>query len=137
MTKKEDIRAIKKHEAIVEQVRPPVSANVVEKMFSPNIEKHGGSEDSEDVSMIIREWLSKAHITRKTRYNKRQVVAVSILQSLANTYKIRTLDRFLNEFRTSKLSEDGKSSSELEGILKARMPQEEDLELKKLSRFLE
>lgn len=134
MTKKQFVEAIKKKEA--EKVSN-MTGNVVDRVFNPPQENRAGSDSSEDVAMIIREWLAKDHITRKTRYNKRQVVAVSILQSLANTYKIRTLDRFLNEFRTSKLSEDGKSSSELENILKARMPQEEDLELKKLSRFLE
>jgi hypothetical protein len=93
-------------------------------------------KDQEDVAMIIKEWLSPKHIKEKTRLNKRQVIALTILQSLADTYNIKTLKRFLMEFRRNKLSEDGKSSSELENILKSRMPSE-DSNLEKLSKFLE
>jgi hypothetical protein len=92
------------------------------------------STESEDVAMIIREWLAPKHVKAKTRYTKKQVIAVSILQSLADTYNIKTLKRFLIEFKTAKLSEDGQSSSELEGILKARIQETEDVELKKLSK---
>jgi hypothetical protein len=93
---------------------------------------------AEDIRLIIAEWLKPEHIKRKTRFNTRQVRAVSILQSLADTYHIKTLQRFLDEFRTNKLSEDGQSSKELENILKARMPElQEDNALSKLNRFLE
>jgi len=68
---------------------------------------------------------------------KKQVVSISILQSLCDTYNIQTLNRFLNEFRTNKLSEDGKSSKELEAILKARIQDVEDTNLGRLSKFLE
>jgi uncharacterized Rmd1/YagE family protein len=95
------------------------------------------SNESENVSLIIKEWLDPKHAKAKTRYTKKQVVAVSILQSLAETYNIKTLKRFLQEFKIAKLSEDGQSSSELEGILKARLPEEQDIELRKLTKFLE
>jgi hypothetical protein len=73
----------------------------------------------------------------KTRLTKKQVISIAILQSLADTYHIITLTRFLDEFRTGKLSEDSKSSIELENILKARMPEIEATNLSKLSKFLE
>jgi hypothetical protein len=93
--------------------------------------------DAENVAMIIKEWLDRKHIKQKTRYTKRQVIAMSILQSLATRYNIKTLDKFLMEFRTNKLSEDGKSSSELENILKARLPNIEENALKKFEKYLE
>jgi hypothetical protein len=109
----------------------------MDKVFNPTTEQTHVSSESEDVAMIIREWLAPKHVKAKTRYTKKQVIAVSILQSLADTYNIKTLKRFLIEFKTAKLSEDGQSSSELEGILKARIQETEDVELKKLSKFLE
>lgn len=111
------------------------SSDVITKVFGNQDQKI--TSDTENVSMIIKEWLDPKHIKSKTRYTKKQVVAVSILQSLAETYNIKTLKRFLQEFKTAKLSEDGQSSSELENILKARLPDEQDVELKKLSKFLE
>lgn len=118
---------------------PPVSQNtdLLSKVFNPMNEQTKMSSESEDVAMIIREWLSPKHVKAKTRYTKKQVIAVSILQSLADTYNIKTLKRFLIEFKTAKLSEDGQSSSELEGILKARIQETENVELKKLEKFLE
>lgn len=110
--------------------------NIIDKIFAPNTEGVGEVE-TEDVSKIIKEWLDPKHIRAKTRYNKQQVVAVAILQSLADTYNIKTLKRFLIEFRTGKLSEDGKSSTELENILKSRMLDNEPSHLKSLSKFLE
>lgn len=110
--------------------------DVVTRIFGSNQDQRITSEN-ENVSLIIKEWLDPRHIKAKTRYTKKQVIAVSILQSLAETYNIKTLKRFLQEFKTAKLSEDGKSSSELESILKNRLPEERDIELKKLSKFLE
>jgi len=107
------------------------------KIFGNTEETTHVNSEAENVSMIITEWLDKKHIKSKTRLNKQQVIALSILQSLADTYNIRTLKRFLDEFRTNKLSEDGKSSSELENILKARMPNIEESNVDKLAKFLE
>ena len=111
--------------------------NVFDQIFKTQPSKDQGLSEAENVSLIISEWLSKKHIRQKTRYTKRQVMAVSSLQSLADTYEIKTLNRFLNEFRTNKLSEDGKSSQELENILKSRMPQMEETQLEKLGKYLE
>lgn len=111
--------------------------NLLNRVFASPVDSQHVSSESEDVAMIIREWLAPKHVKAKTRYTKKQVIAVSILQSLADTYNIKTLKRFLIEFKTAKLSEDGQSSSELEGILKARIQETDDVELKKLSKFLE
>lgn len=111
--------------------------NLIDSIFKPQQATETSLTEAENVSLIIKEWLSKAHLRMKTRYTKRQVMAVSRLQSLADTYKIKTLQRFLTEFRTNKLSEDGKSSQELENILKSRMPQIEETQLEKLGKFLE
>lgn len=122
----------KEKEKVVE-----LTGSAIEKVFQPPEGNPDKNRESEDVAMIIREWLDPRHLRTKTRYTRSQVHAVTTLQSLADTYKIKTLHRFLKEFRTSKLSEEGKSSSELENILKARLPADEDVELKKLSKFLE
>lgn len=108
----------------------------IQSIFSPNMDK-SEHQQVEDVSKIITEWLLPAHVKAKTRLTKEQVVAVTILQSLADTYNIKTLKRFLKEFRINKLSEDGKSSQELENILKNRTVIEEPSHLKSLSKFLE
>jgi hypothetical protein len=114
-----------------------ITGSAIDRVFMPPPGSEERSRESEDVAMIIREWLDPKHLKTKTRYTKRQATSVTILQSLADTYHIKTIHRFLKEYRTSKLSEDGKSSSELENILKARLPADEDVELRKLSKFLE
>lgn len=111
--------------------------NVVEKIFGSPQGNMADTSEAENVSLIIKEWVNPAHVKYKTRYTKEQVIAVSILQSLADTYNIKTLQRFLKEFRINKLSEDGKSSQELEEILKARIPDIQESNLEKLSKFLE
>jgi len=93
--------------------------------------------EKENVSQIIHEWLSPEHIDKKTRYTPNQVIAISILQSLAETYEIKTLQRFLTEFKTAKLSEGGKSSEELENILRSRLEVTDENELSRLSKYLE
>lgn len=112
---------------------------LLDKIFGGADTGKGGlnTSEAENVSMIIKEWLDPKHIRQKTRLTKKQVIAITILQSLADTYNIKTLKRFLEEYRTSKLSEEGKSSEELENILKARMPQLEETNLQKLGKFLE
>lgn len=112
------------------------TGSIIDRVFAPSKDK-GPTDDREDVSKIIKEWLDPKHVDKKTRYTPQQVIAVSILGSLADTYKIKTLTRFLRAFKTAKLSEGGKSAEELENILKSRLNQEEDVHLKGLSRFLE
>ena len=112
--------------------------NILDRIFgTPQETMHAEMSEAENIAMIIKEWLDPKHIKRKTRLTKRQVIAISILQGLADTYNIKTLKKFLDEFRTNKLSEDGKSSQELENILKARMPDIESTNLQKLQKFLE
>jgi len=113
------------------------SQEIIDKIFGRNDHKDDAEVQVEDVSKIIKEWLDPKHINSKTRLTKNQVIAVTILQSLADTYDIKTLKRFLLQFRTAKLSEDGKSSTELENILKNRTHYEESSSLKSLSKFLE
>ena len=111
--------------------------NIIDKIFSTPHDDKPVATDAENARLIIKEWLDPKHITRKTRYTKKQVIGVSILQSLADTYKIETLQRFLRQFRTNKLSEEGKSSQELENILKSRTPEAEETQLQKFAKYLE
>lgn len=121
-----------------EKPKKQPNVNLVDKIFgTPQEASSKDTSEAENVSLIIKEWLDPKHIRRKTRLTKKQVIAIAILQSLADTYDIKTLKRFLDEFRTGKLSEDGKSSEELENILKARMPDMEKSSLEKISKFLE
>lgn len=113
------------------------NVNIIDKIFSTPHDDKPVATDAENARLIIKEWLDPKHITRKTRYTKKQVIGVSILQSLADTYDIQTLQRFLKQFRTNKLSEDGKSSAELESILKSRTPEAEETQLQKFAKYLE
>ena len=115
--------------------KPP--DNIIDQVFGQPQKSITDTSEAENVSLIIKEWVDPKHVKFKTRYSKRQVISVSILQSLADTYKINTLKRFLKEFRVNKLSEDGESSRELEEILKARIPEIQESNLEKLSKFLE
>lgn len=110
--------------------------SVIDRIFNPQ-SKTQDVVETEDVAKIIKEWLDPKHIDKKTRYTPQQVIAVTILQSLADTYDIRTLKRFLKEFKKGKLSEGGKSASELENILKSRVMNEDEGHLKSLAKFLE
>jgi len=125
----------KKKEPVVKPTTAP-KENILNSIFGKGEETQPPSE-AENIKEIITEWLEPKHIKRKTRLTKKQVVAISILQSLSDTYNIKTLDRFLIEFRTNKLSEDGKSSKELEAILKARIQDIEETNIGRLSKFLE
>lgn len=123
-----------------EGIKPKTApkANILNSIFGKtNEQQENQRTEAENIKEIITEWLHPKHIKRKTRLTKKQVVSISILQSLCDTYNIQTLNRFLNEFRTNKLSEDGKSSKELEAILKARIQDVEDTNLGRLSKFLE
>jgi len=116
----------------------PGTGNILDRIFgTPQETMHAEMGEAENIRLIIQEWLDPKHIRRKTRLTKKQVIAITILQGLADTYNIKTLKKFLDEFRTNKLSEDGKSSEELENILKARIPDIERTNLEKLSKFLE
>lgn len=105
-----------------------------------NFQRDGGQKentDFENAKLLIAEWLAPKHVRYKTRYTSRQVRAVAILQSLADKYKIKTLSRYLKEFRVTKLSENSQSSKELESILKARTIEEKESNLERLSKYLD
>lgn len=113
---------------------------LIDQIFNSNHSNEDKKESSrsENISVIVPEWLNPKHVKYKTRYTKNQITAISTFQSLATKYKIKTLQRFLNEYRIAKLSEDGASSEELKDILVSRMPEEEGKNtLEKLAKFLE
>ena len=118
------------------QALEDTTGDVIGKIFG-TADQHEEVTQAEDVSKIIKEWLNPRHVDKKTRYTPRQVIAVTILQSLADTYKITTLQRFLRAFKTAKLSEGGKSAEELENILKARTSLGDESALKGLAKFLD
>lgn len=117
--------------------------NPIDKLFlkTKNKDSDNDSESKkiEDIRKIIEEWLSQKHIDSKTRLTKNQVIAISILKTLADRYHIRPLQLLLKNYQTFKLSEDGESSKELVEILKERMPEKEqdDNIITTVGRFLE
>ena len=60
----------------------------------------------EDIRKIIEEWLHNKHINAKTRLTKNQVIAISILKTLADRYHIRPLQLLLKNYQTFKLSDN-------------------------------
>ena len=112
-------------------------SNIIDRVFAVPEDPNKPKSEAENVSLIVKEWLKPTHVRYKTRYSKGQIVAMSIFQSLADTYNITTLKRFLKEYRTAKLSEEGKSSEELRDILMNRMPKPDVSNLEKLTRYLE
>ena len=93
--------------------------------------------EAENVSLIIKEWLNLEHIKTKTRLTRRSARAITILQGMADDYKIIVIDNHLIEYRINQLSIDGQTSKELTDILKARLPEFEQSNLDKLSKFLD
>ena len=107
----------KKKEQKLEQPNPQFSIS----HSTMPIKQQGEGYTAEDIRLIIAEWLKPEHTLFKTRYSKRQVRAITKLQPVADRYNIKCLKKVLTEFRIAKLSEEGKSSSELVDILKERM----------------
>lgn len=107
--------------------------------IQPKKENNEENKKAEDISKIISEWLSKKHINAKTRLSKNQVIAISILKTLADKYHIKPLQELLKNYQTFKLSEEGESSKELVEILKERLPDKEDEDsvITQVGRFLE
>lgn len=115
--------------------------NPIDSLFlkSAKNDKEPENKKVEDIRKIIEEWLNTKHINAKTRLTKNQVIAISILKTLADKYCIRPLQLLLKNYQTFKLSEDGKSSEELVEILKERSPEreQEDNIITTVGRFLE
>jgi len=107
--------------------------------IQPKKEDNTESKKAEDISKIIAEWLSKKHINAKTRLTKNQVVAITILKTIADRYHIKPLQDLLKNYQTFKLSEEGESSKELVEILKERLPEKEDEDniITSVGRFLD
>jgi len=114
--------------------------NPIDSLFLNNKkDNEDSSKKVEDIRKIIEEWLNSKHINAKTRLTKNQVIAISILKTLADRYNIRPLQLLLKNYQTFKLSEDGESSKELVEILKERSPEREteDNIITTVGKFLE
>lgn len=116
--------------------------NPIDSLFlkqAKNNDNETGNDKVEDIRRIIEEWLHSKHINAKTRLTKNQVIAISILKTLADRYSIKPLQLLLKNYQTFKLSEDGKSSEELVEILKERTPdrETEDNIITSVGKFLE
>lgn len=82
--------------------------------------------DAENLSEIIRAWLDDKYIHAKTRLNQNQIIALTILKTLSEKYKVTCIKALIDNFVRYKLSEGGQSSKELVDILKARTDVETD-----------
>jgi len=87
--------------------------------------------EGEDIKEIISTWLDDLFIHAKTRLTPNQVIALTILKTLATEYNIECINKLLDNFVRYKLSENGQSSKELVDILKARNQIEPDDDLSK------
>ena len=87
--------------------------------------------DAENLSEIIKAWLDDKYIHAKTRLNQNQIIALTILKTLAEKYNVRCIKQLIDNFVRYKLSEGGQSSKELVDILKARTEVEVDDSLSK------
>ena len=87
--------------------------------------------DAENLSEIIKAWLDDKYIHSKTRLNQNQIIALTILKTLAEKYKVTCIKQLIDNFVRYKLSEGGQSSKELVDILKARTEVDVDDSLSK------
>lgn len=95
------------------------------------------NNEIEDIKAIIETWLDKRFVHAKTRLTPNQVIALTILKTLATKYNIKCIDELLENYVTYKLSENGQSSKELVDILKSRNQEIDDTDLnKQLAPFL-
>ena len=85
----------------------------------------------ENLSEVIKAWLNDKYIHAKTRLNQNQIIALTILKTLAEKYKVKCIKELIDNFVRYKLSEGGQSSKELVDILKARQVDEMDDSLSK------
>lgn len=85
----------------------------------------------ENLQEIIKAWLDDAYIHAKTRLNQNQIIALTILKTLSEKYKVKCIQGLIDNFVRYKLSEGGQSSKELVEILKSRTEPEMDDSLEK------
>ena len=87
--------------------------------------------DAENLAEIIKAWLDDKYIHAKTRLNQNQIIALTILKTLSEKYKVHCIKDLIDNFVRYKLSEGGQSSKELVDILKSRTEFETDDSLSK------
>jgi hypothetical protein len=87
--------------------------------------------DAENLAEIIKAWLDDKYIHAKTRLNQNQIIALTILKTLAEKYQVNCIKQLIDNFVRYKLSEGGQSSKELVEILKSRTDVEMDDSLAK------
>jgi len=77
-------------------------------------------ETTENMQKIIESWLDDRFIHSKTRLTNNQIIALTLLKTLAEKYKITCIKEIIDNFCRYKLSEGGESSKELVSILQNR-----------------
>lgn len=87
--------------------------------------------EGENLTEILKAWLDDAYIHAKTRLNQNQIIALTILKTLAEKYNVKCIKELIDNFVRYKLSEGGQSSKELVEILKSRTSIEDDDSLAK------
>lgn len=87
--------------------------------------------EGENLTEILKAWLDDAYIHAKTRLNQNQIIALTILKTLAEKYNVKCIKELIDNFVRYKLSEGGQSSKELVEILKSRTTIEDDDSLSK------
>ena len=96
-----------------------------------DINENERMSEGENLSEMIKAWLDDKYIHAKTRLNQNQIIALTILKTLAEKYKVKCIKELIDNFVRYKLSEGGQSSKELVDILKARTETEIDDSLTK------
>lgn len=96
-----------------------------------DMDENERQSESENLAEIIKAWLDDAYIHAKTRLNQNQIIALTILKTLAEKYSVSCIKDLIDNFVRYKLSEGGQSSKELVDILKARTDVEMDDSLEK------
>lgn len=96
-----------------------------------DVEDENETTEGENIEEIIKTWLDDKFIHAKTRLTPNQVIALTILKTLAEKYDVKCIKTLLDNFVRYKLSEGGQSSKELVDILKSRNEMEDDSELEK------
>lgn len=96
-----------------------------------DVENEETQSEGENLTEILKAWLDDAYIHAKTRLNQNQIIALTILKTLAEKYKVNCIKELIDNFVRYKLSEGGQSSKELVDILKSRTAIEDDDSLSK------
>ena len=96
-----------------------------------DMNENEAQSEAENLAEIIKAWLDDKYIHAKTRLNQNQIIALTILKTLAEKYKVTCIQQLIDNFVRYKLSEGGQSSKELVEILKSRTEVEMDDSLEK------